>query len=274
MSLASVLKEKSTTAFLKGKIRAPKMVDRPPPRVERRSYPARMGTAVDYAIRFGLEARGGYPPQLHIVADTALRIVTEPAWARFRDAAEERYIKATYDLGDLQATPDLPASVAAACLRLAGLDNIVRARRFDDLEWEPDETAITELQELYALTPWATFRPRDWGVLNPRFGEGSSLLGGADADIVIDSCLIDIKTVSTTKPELKHIRQLAGYALLANRYGIGLAPEGSKIDPLALYFSRAGHLFRFSLDDCIDPNQHDVVLDHLIEVARRQQIYR
>jgi hypothetical protein len=39
--------------------------------------------------------------------------------------------------------------------------------------------------------------------LNPDFGFASKLVGGADADIVLDSTLIDIKTVkaATLKPE-------------------------------------------------------------------------
>lgn len=42
---------------------------------------------------------------------------------------------------------------------------------------------------------------RQRATLNPTFGEASALVGGADADFVIDHTLVDIKT--TKYPELK-----------------------------------------------------------------------
>lgn len=272
MSLTTILKDKATRAELKPYIRPPKMPDRPPPEVKWRSFPPRMGTAVDYAIRFGLEVRGGYPPQEHIVADDAVALVRSGRTrARLRMAVIDRWLGALYDLGDLHATPELRPSVAFACLRLAGLDVIYRAQRFDDLLWTPDALAIGELRDIYALTPWSFMRPQSWGVLNPTFGEGSGLMNGADADIAFDGCLVEIKTVSETRPALEHIRQLVAYALLANRHGIDGAPAGARIDSLALLFTRAGHFFRFPLDACIDPAYHDTVLDILVREGARQR---
>lgn len=279
MSVTTILNDKGTRAFLKPYIRPPKMPNRPPPTVKWRSFPARMGTAVDYAIRFGLEVRGGYPAQEGIVAEGALSVVDRyPQYAHHREAILDRLFAALIDLGDVRATPELSRTAASACLRLAGLDTIFRAHRFDDLEWAPDDVAISELQAIYALTPWADLRPQKRGMLNPVFGLGSSLMGGADADLIVDRCLIDIKTVSATKPAAEYIRQLVAYALLAKRYGANQNraddPQPVHIDTLGLYFARAGHLFRFSLDECIDPNDHDIVLDHLIDVGARQALGR
>jgi len=275
MSVTTIIEDKQSRAFLKRHVRPPKMPDRPPPVIPSASHPGRMGTAVDYAIRFGLEVRGGYAHQLGIVADGALSVVDRhPQYAHHRDAIIDRRLEALIDLGDLHATPDLPRTVASACLRLAGLDTIFRAHRFDDLQWTPDDAAISELQAIYALTPWDALRPREIGLLNPVFGLGSSLMGGADADLIVDGCLIDIKTVSATKPAAQYIRQLVAYALLANRYGAHQqrtdAAQPVKIETLGLYFARAGHLFRFALDECIAPADHDTVIDFLIEVGERQ----
>lgn len=130
MSVTTIISDKQTRAFLKRYVRAPKMAERPAPVVPRQSNAGRMGTAVDYAIRFGLEARGGYPPQEGIVADGALSVVDRfPQYAPHRDAVIDRRLEALIDLGDLHATPDLPDTVASAFLRLAGLDTIVPVQR-------------------------------------------------------------------------------------------------------------------------------------------------
>ena len=50
-------------------------------------------------------------------------------------------------------------------------------------------------------------------VLNPTFS-GSSDVGGADADLILDGCLIEIKTTIRASIEKMHVYQLLGYVLL------------------------------------------------------------
>lgn len=80
-------------------------------------------------------------------------------------------------------------------------------------------------------------------ILNPTF-DGSVNVGGADADLIVDGTLIDIKT--SIKPQIAayFIRQLLGYALLdySNHY---------HIDNIGLYMSRQGILFKWGLDEVI-----------------------
>lgn len=52
-------------------------------------------------------------------------------------------------------------------------------------------------------------------ICNPTFGNITRLLGGADADLIIDDTLIDIKTESTFGYKAGHIRQLIGYYILS-----------------------------------------------------------
>ncbi len=49
--------------------------------------------------------------------------------------------------------------------------------------------------------------------LNPTF-RGSRDVGGADADLILDRCLIDVKTTESTSCKREHLWQLAGYLLL------------------------------------------------------------
>lgn len=269
MSLTKILRSSDAKRFLRGLIRPPEMKLRPPPRVEPTKLRGRVGTAVDYAIRFGLEVRGGYPHQQSLIAEYAPRHVAIFGPSRLVIPARDRLIEALYGLCDLSAASELSEAVAVACLKLATLDESYRAGQFDGLTWEPDEAAVSEVQAIYAMTPWAQLRPRQWGALNPRFSEGSERVGGADADLVVDGRLIDIKTVAKTRPSLQYIRQLVAYALLGNRFGVSGAPNGAQIETLGLYFARAGHLFQFPLAVCIDDEHRDVVLEYLLAIGDR-----
>ena len=76
-------------------------------------------------------------------------------------------------------------------------------------------------------------------VLNPVF-EGSTDVGGADADLIVDGTLVDIK--STTKPNLDKatVYQLLGYLFLdyTNEY---------QVDELGVYYSRTAELVRLPI---------------------------
>ena len=68
--------------------------------------------------------------------------------------------------------------------------------------------------------------------LNPTF-TGSVYVGGADADLVVDRCLIDIKTSTIPQIKAEYLYQLAGYLLLdfddtlhLNSVGIYMARQG------------------------------------------------
>ncbi len=96
--------------------------------------------------------------------------------------------------------------------------------------WIEDLCAMSSLfceryQELFS-------RPH---ALNPTFA-GSPDVGGADADMVIDGCLIDIKATVRPSLEPEHLYQLAGYLLLdyTDRY---------HINTVGIYMARQGALF-------------------------------
>ena len=80
-------------------------------------------------------------------------------------------------------------------------------------------------------------------VLNPNF-DGSAYVGGADADIILDSCLIDFKTSINAKIEGSGLYQLLGYSLLdfSNQYGIERA---------GFYLPRQGRFLTWQLEDLV-----------------------
>jgi hypothetical protein len=77
------------------------------------------------------------------------------------------------------------------------------------------------------------FLQSNQAILNPTFGEASVLLGGADADLIVDSRLIDIKTRKTAQLERVDLWQLLGYALADFN-------DEFRLKEVGFYFSRHG----------------------------------
>lgn len=78
-------------------------------------------------------------------------------------------------------------------------------------------------------------------VLNPTF-TGSRDVGGADADLIVDGCLIDIKASVQPKIDPGWLRQLAGYALLDYT-------DERRIHSVGIYMARQGILLTWPLAD-------------------------
>lgn len=72
-------------------------------------------------------------------------------------------------------------------------------------------------------------------VLNPTFA-GSPDVGGADADLVVDGCLIDIKASVSPQIKAEYLYQLAGYVLLDY-------DDKLQIGSFGIYMARQGMLF-------------------------------
>ncbi len=77
--------------------------------------------------------------------------------------------------------------------------------------------------------------------LNPTFA-GSNDVGGADADFIVNGCLIDIKTTTGQKVEAKYLRQLVGYLLLDY-------DDALHIESVGIYMTRQGELFTWPIAD-------------------------
>jgi hypothetical protein len=77
--------------------------------------------------------------------------------------------------------------------------------------------------------------------LNPTF-VGSPDVGGADADLIVDGCLIDIKASVQPNIQPYWLRQLAGYVLL------DYADE-HHIHSVGIYMARQGTLLTWPLDE-------------------------
>lgn len=142
---------------------------------------------------------------------------------------------------------DLP-QLLEACLFLARLDNIYR-RSLPTLEelrtvFDFRKEDIVDLKSLIDCCSLEQFRPNSHIVLNPGFGTD---IINADADLVVDEMLIEVKVTKHLKLSREHFNQLIGYYLL---YLIGGIPHMRKlkISKLGVYFARHNLLWTVKVD--------------------------
>ena len=78
-------------------------------------------------------------------------------------------------------------------------------------------------------------------------------MGGADADLLIDDCLVDVKNTKDPHLDARDFLQLIGYYLLNGYAGMSCAgkPVFQPINSLAIYFARYGFLWKFPVEDVL-----------------------
>jgi hypothetical protein len=201
-----------------------------------------LGTAFDYALRilvsklnpslvndFPLTAKSG------IKGDKRRR--------QFIEDFEEK--RKQFARGDISFS-----CLLADCIILAKLESVARTgNNFPNSQiFEVDERDVEDIQNLVELVNPNDFKANHTCVLNPVFGKSSQDVGGADADLIIDSTLIDIKTTKYLKFTREYFRQLVGYYILNKREGF---PYGV-IERLGIYYARFGVLFTFRVPPIIE----------------------
>ena len=83
---------------------------------------------------------------------------------------------------------------------------------WDEYVASVDEEVAGEVAALFRVTK--EHLPVDGVICGPEFA-GSHAVGGADADLIVGSCLYDVKTSVDPRKRLpSHLRQLIGYVLL------------------------------------------------------------
>ncbi|MHB8623879.1 MAG: hypothetical protein ACYC9J_13940 [Sulfuricaulis sp.] len=171
-----------------------------------------------------------------LILETAERLFSEAC------AEHERYI----------ATGDMTDGLIKAAVHLAQLDVIFRADYIDPDLGKTHKEDVQDLRNLITLVNPNLFRTKQLCLLNPTFGKASSLIGGADADLLLDDMLVDIKTTKFFRLEPDAFFQLIGYYTLYMLGGIAdLAPK-PEITKVGIYFSRHAHLEVFELENILN----------------------
>lgn len=253
-----------------------------------------LGHAIDYRLRlsFGGTLGPGVDFAVHLLDER------DHHWP---EAPEPDVRRALVDVGeDLLATVDAhladPAgqdeeALTRLCFVAAFFEDIYRTGQIRRFSMLADATASTQLADLTAAVPdyaiedigkqmrlaerpLAPFRAlsRQAKVCGPVF-TGSSDIGGADADYVLDGLLLDCK--ATRNPRhlgREEIYQLAGYLLLDYH-------DDYRIDRVGLYLSRQGGLITWPVDEFLHrlgtttplPQLRARLREHLRDAAKAQR---
>ena len=140
-------------------------------------------------------------------------------------------------------------------LRMSYIDPVLRAGcGVEYIGTDADQLDIEDIEKQFPLIDSELFKSQNRCLLNPTFGKGSQLVGGADADLIIDDKLIDVKTTKKLELPLSYFCQIIGYLLLHRIGGTSSCSGEFEIEQLGIYYSRYGYLFSFNVKDLINDN--------------------
>jgi len=207
-----------------------------------------IGTAFDYLLRFYVEAHNDSSKVITKpwVAEYSISILRESKYEDLLTKIEKTLESARSIYSDYLKSKEVTNDLIETSINLAKLDLIYRIGYVEPLT-TPIPSDVQDLANLMTAIPSDMFAVSDIGVLNPTFGEGSKLVGGADCDLFIDGTLIDIKTSKYCKFERDYFNQLIGYYLLSQFGGIS-GVESPEIHTISIYFSRYGLLGSYPIE--------------------------
>lgn len=214
------------------------------------NYPL-VGTAFDYLMRFYLERMNKNAITKHWVAENSVVILDVMCKAEKQNATTDMLeaskkmkllmneAKKTHD--NYLGSGELDDNIIRTSIILAQMDAFYRSGMIYPQLGSVERGDITDLRNLISLVDERTFKSKSLCLLNPTFGYGSTLVGGADADLIIDETLIDIKTTKNLSFSQENYNQLIGYYILSK---LGKLNESMKvpISKIGIYFSRHGIL--------------------------------
>ena len=147
---------------------------------------------------------------------------------------------------------EMTDEVIESALLLAQLDHIFRAGFVDKSIGTVYTEDVADLRNLISIVDPGTFEARGLCMLNPTFGEGSRLVGGADVDLLIDDSLIDIKNTKSLRLTRGYLNQLVGYYILSKIGGVDGVPYAPKIERIGIYYSRYAELYTVPVRTVVD----------------------
>jgi hypothetical protein len=210
-----------------------------------------IGSAFDYVLRFAIQYHNN-DKQVHggqWVADISFKRLQNAFIGIEQSAFKKRYNRAKTNHEKFLKNGKITKQLLADTLFLAKLDLYIRSGMIVPNMFIESDHDITDLKNLYATINISDFIFNDRCFLNPTFGKGSLMVGGADADIILDDTLIDIKVTKHLKLEREYLNQLIGYYILSLIGAINNEYDGTLIKKIGVYFARHGILWTVPLSD-------------------------
>ena len=212
-----------------------------------------IGTAFDYLLRFFVQ-RLNLPiaKPRRWVAEAAVNDLEEAAsWnaspyhdEHVRNVAQARRIvgDARLHLAGYINSGIMSDAFIYAVLNLSTLDPIARAGSGDEMIGVVNAADTQDLQRLLQTVNEPNFRAKSLCLLNPVFNESPDFAIGADADLVVDDVIIDIKTTQPCRLNRSDLDQLIGYFLLNELVGFAGVTPKPRVTKVGIYFSRHAYL--------------------------------
>ena len=212
-----------------------------------------IGVAFDYLFRFHIEHINSISNEKSWVSELAMEAY------RLRENNKKIYNTGTEIINTVKTLKKefLKTGLASddliqETLRMAYIDPYYRSEfGAEYIGIKPSQESLDELKRQVNLIEHKKFKSKNLCVLNPSFGKASVVVGGADADLIIDTTLLDIKTTSKLDFTLEMFCQIIGYYSL-NKIN---ASESYNITELGIYYSRYAYLFKFNVNDLATENE-------------------
>lgn len=207
-----------------------------------------VGIAFDYFLRFDLHRRMPHATTNPWIAQKAIDrfgMLNEGGGHVDVDRMQRIVEQATDAVGNYllcnDPTDTQRRELAKHAILLAKFDFVYRNGLVVPDFGEYDSEDVNDLVDMLAIVPFDDFVNPDVALLNPEFGNASSAVRGADADLISGDLLADIKVTIKGALSSNMFDQLLGYFLLArwHREDDPLFPE---IRRVGVYFARHGEL--------------------------------
>lgn len=245
-----------------------------------------VGTAFDYLLRFELQ-------RLNNKAIVQPWIAEQGVWAIDRqslgsasydidershsfvrnpisDRAHEMLKQAQVQTEKLLSSGKVSSALLTSTIHLAQLDVAYRVGYIDENLGIAFPEDIQDLNNLLEIVPRNLFLAKKLCLLNPTFGKASTLVAGADADLLIDDMLVDIKTTKNFKMERDNFNQLLGYVVLNEIDAIGGIKPRPRIARVAIYFARHAHLESYEIQELIEKEKLQDFVKWFVEIAKQK----
>lgn len=266
MNLTEFIKKDNIKNFFKEEFHKPEIVHtgtiKAEPLTENYSL---VGTTFDYLLRFHL-SRLNKTESGKWVAELSIEELIKKYGRKRKIEELENVIKRAKELErEFIKNGKIKDELIKHCIYLAQIDLIYRAGKIDKNMGIANEKDIEDLKNLISLVDDSVFKSKKNCLLNPGFNDLSL---SADADLVIDDTLIDIKTTKYLSLSQNMFNQVIGYYLLYKKGGFGREKD-INIKYLGIYFSRYGFLFKFPVSGILNLKKINFYTDFFIEEARK-----
>jgi|SRR5687767_5818669 hypothetical protein len=243
-----------------------------------------VGTSFDYLLRFFLQRLNPTARDTGWAAERGVQLIgLGPAAEKASDvptiSRHPKRLKAAAYLADAKRqqraylqSGDVTRELLVAVHRLAHLD-VATVSGPSRVDWHalsymsPDDAA--DLKAMLQLVDEKTFRTSRLCILKPRL-PAAELVGGAEPDLILDDCIVDVKTRREARIDVRDFYQLVGYYLLVGLGGVSRpdrAPEQCPITSLGIYLARFGQLWKVPVREVLPPAAVPGLIAWFVETA-------